>query len=474
MAELQVEAKYKTAVGRTAFTIMCALFPVWALIEPAVLGYVIGSTFMHPEGKVFSDTVGICLTMIATIFLGILGTAISEDNRLLASKSGLAFPLYLLPHLNFRRNRNWSDLNSAGLVIDGEKKQLTLNFTSGGFLVFDMAKFEPKQVEEFLLAIELWGNNCKRDVALIDYQQGLQSIGKDDSSTPGYTQMWEEELSRRFSATTFIPLEPDHLLQDGRLKVVRQLAFGGLSAIYLAQNKGSELVVLKEAVIPGNSDVQAQAQAERHLARESQLLSQLDHPNIAKVYDYFIEDGRHYIQMEYIGGADLRQYVKQNGCPGSRQVVEWGIVIANILEYLHGQNPPIIHKDLTPDNLVLCHDGRLVLIDFGASNQFISKATNTIVGKQSYIPPEQLRGKTVLQSDIYAAGGTLYYLLVGKDPKALSVSHPIKVVPEIIAELDQVVAIATAFEPEERYQTATELKCALELCLPKLNMAGAS
>lgn len=473
MAELRVEAKYKTTAGRTAFSVMCALFPVWALVAPAVLGYVIGSTFMHPEGKVFAETVGTCLSLIAIILIGLLGTAISEDNRLLASKSGLAFPLYLLPQLKFRRNRNWSDLNSAALLDDGTKKKLTLNFTSGGFLVFDIAKFEPKQVEEFLLAVELWGNNCKRDVALIDYQQGLQAIGKDDSATPGYTQMWEEELSRRFSATTFIPLEPDHLLQDGRLKVLRQLAFGGLSAIYLAQNKGSELVVLKEAVIPGNSDVQAQAQAERHLARESQLLSQLDHPNIAKVYDYFIEDGRHYIQMEYISGADLRQYVKQNGSPGSQQVVEWGIVIANILEYLHSQSPPIIHKDLTPDNLVLCHDGRLVLIDFGASNQFISKATNTIVGKQSYIPPEQLRGKTVLQSDIYAAGGTLYYLLAGKDPKALSVSHPAKVVPQVIAELDQLVAHATAFEPEQRYQTAAELKQALEQCLPMVKMAGA-
>lgn len=474
MAELRVEAKYKTAVGRAAFTVMCTLFPFWALVAPAVLGYVIGSTFMHPEGKAFADTAVICLSLIASIFVCILGTAISEDNRLLASKSGLAFPLYLLPQLKFRRNRNWSDLNSAALLVDGAKKRLTLNFTSGGFLAFDMSRFETKQVEEFLLAIELWGNNCKRDVALIDYQQSLQAIGKDDSSTPGYTQMWEEELSRRFSATTFIPLEPDHLLQDGRLKVLRQLAFGGLSAIYLAQNKGSELVVLKEAVIPGNSDVAAQAQAERHLARESQLLSQLDHPNIAKVYDYFIEDGRHYIQMEYISGADLRQYVKQNGCPDSRQVIEWGIVIANILEYLHGQNPPIIHKDLTPDNLVLCHDGRLVLIDFGASNQFISKATNTIVGKQSYIPPEQLRGKTVLQSDIYAAGGTLFYLLTGKDPKALSVSHPNKLVPEISVELDQIIANATAFEPEQRYQTAGELKLALENCLIEPKVAGAT
>ncbi|MBA4079470.1 MAG: hypothetical protein C0508_30860, partial [Cyanobacteria bacterium PR.023] len=145
MAELRVEAKYKTAVGRAAFTVMCTLFPFWALVAPAVLGYVIGSTFMHPEAKAFAETAATCLTLIGSILVGLLGTAVSEDNRLLASKSGLAFPLFLLPHLLFRRNRNWSDLNSASLLSDGEKRQLTLNFTSGGFLVFDMAKFETKQ-----------------------------------------------------------------------------------------------------------------------------------------------------------------------------------------------------------------------------------------------------------------------------------------------------------------------------------------
>jgi len=344
-----------------------------------------------------------------------------------------------------------------------------MSFVSGGFLSFDLANFAAKSIEELLLAIELWAVNCKRAPELVDYQQGLQAIGKDDSKAPGYTQMWEEELSRRFTATTFIPLEPDHMLQDGRLKIIRQLAFGGLSAIYLAQNRGSELVVLKEAVIPGSADGEAQAQAEKSLARESKLLGQLNHPNIAKVYDYFVEDGRHYIQLEYINGADLRQYVKQNGCPTLEQTIEWSIVIADILQYLHTQDPPIIHKDLTPDNLVLCHDGRLVLIDFGASNQFISKATNTIVGKQSYIPPEQLRGKTVIQSDLYSFGGTIYYLLTGKDPKALSTSHPKNLVAYLPDNIDAIVAKATAYESEDRYQSATEMGVALDEVCKQLN-----
>ncbi|MBS1990735.1 MAG: serine/threonine protein kinase [Cyanobacteria bacterium SZAS LIN-3] len=470
MAELQVEAKYKTAGGKTAFSVMCALFPLWALIAPAALGYLIGSTFVHPEARTIVELVCTSFALIGTILIGLIGTAVSEDNRLFATKTGLSFPLYLLPRLNYRRNRNWSDLSGASLVSNGQQKTLTLSFLSGGFLSFNLANFDAKNIEELLLAIELWGQNCKRAPELVDYQQSLQAIGKDDHSAPGYTQMWEEELSRRFSATTFVPLEPDHVLQDGRLKIVRQLAFGGLSAIYLAQNRGTELVVLKEAVIPGNNDAEARAQAEKHLARESKLLGQLDHPNIAKVYDYFIEDGRHYLQMEYINGADLRQFVKQNGCPPLETTLQWSIVIADILKYLHGQDPPIIHKDLTPDNLVLCHDGRLVLIDFGASNQFISKATNTIVGKQSYIPPEQLRGKTVTQSDLYAFGGTMHYLLTGKDPKALQSSHPRSLNETVPESIDAIVARATAFEPEQRYQSAEEIGSALRESLAQLQV----
>ncbi len=461
MAELQVEAKYQTTLGKSAFTVMCALFPLWALIGPALLGYVIGHTISNPADKSVLDTVATCFALLSLILLGLLGTALAEDSSLYASKSGLAFPLYLLPKLGFRRNRNWSDLNSASLIEDGDKKSLLLSFTSGGNLAFDFARFSAKQAEELLLAIELWGLNCKRNAELISYQQNLQAIGKDDSAAPGYTTMWEEELSRRFSATTFVPLEPDKTLCGGRLKIVRQLAFGGLSAIYLAQNKGSELVVLKEAVLPGSGSVEAKLQAEKSLARESQLLSLLDHPNIAKVYDYFVEDGRHYLQLEYISGADLRQYVKQNGPPSVNDVLAWAVTIADILAYLHGQNPPVIHKDLTPDNLVLCNDGRIVLIDFGASNQFISKATNTIVGKQAYIPPEQLRGKTVMQSDIYALGGTLHYLLTGKEPKALSTSHPQKIDAAIPAEIDELVARATAFEVEDRFGSAAEFAAAL-------------
>ncbi|HEY9715404.1 MAG TPA: serine/threonine-protein kinase, partial [Chroococcales cyanobacterium] len=160
---------------------------------------------------------------------------------------------------------------------------------------------------------------------------------------------------------------------------------------------------------------------------------------------------------EYIVGQDLRQLVKQNGPQPVDSVLDWCRQIASILEYLHGLEPPLIHRDLTPDNLVLRNDGSVVLIDFGASNQFVGAATGTLVGKQSYIAPEQLRGKATLQSDIYAFGATVYFLLTGRDPVPLSACHPRSVLPEISERIDQFVASMSAPDASSRLKSAADV-----------------
>jgi len=97
------------------------------------------------------------------------------------------------------------------------------------------------------------------------------------------------------------------------------------------------------------------------------------------------------------------------------------------------------------------------LIDFGAANEFIGTATGTLIGKQAYIAPEQLRGKATPQSDFYALSGTLYFLLTGKDPIPLSVSRPSKENIAIDKRLDDLVAKLSAFEVEDRQQNAQEI-----------------
>src|SRR5690606_21682536 len=135
------------------------------------------------------------------------------------------------------------------------------------------------------------------------------------------------------------------------------------------------------AVVPANANDAARSKAEELFEREAKFLISLSHEQIAKVHDHFKEDGRSYLLMDYIRGQDLRQLVKQNGKQDSLTVMKWGEQIAQILSYLHSQEPPVVHRDLTPDNLVLSSDNKVFLIDFGAANEFVGTATGTLVGK---------------------------------------------------------------------------------------------
>ncbi len=456
MAELQLSVRYTTLPMKIGFGVMCALVPVWALLAPILLGLFIGYVTKSPEIIGSWYTSFICLVLLSTYVGGVLLTAITEDDRLFVSKDGIAFPLFLLPFLRFRRNRNWTELRQAELLGAVGDEKLLLTFDGGATVPISLKGISASDKEQLMLAIELWGINCQRSPQLIEYQNCLQNEIRGISQV-SYTQMWEEELSRRFNATSFVPLEPDAALKNGKLKITKQLAFGGLSAIYLAQLNELDRVVVKEAVIPANAESEVRRNAEDRIQREAMLLMKLEHPNIARVLDHFVEEGRHYLLLEYIHGQDLRQYIKQNGPQSEETVLGWAKQIASILEYLHSQDPPIIHRDLTPDNLVLKNDGTVTLIDFGAANEFIGQATGTLVGKQAYMSPEQLRGKAGIQSDLYSFGGSLFYFLTGRDPTPLSVSHPKNILPAVSETLDEIVAKLTAFESEDRYSAASEV-----------------
>ena len=412
-----------------------------------------------------------CLALLSLTAIGIMLAALFEDDRIHVSKDGISIPLTLM---GFKRRRNffWNELGAATVIdAEGPAPKLILNFGNKQSLVLLTKVLKKEDLEQLLLATELWGTNCNRSPELIMYQTELRNEGN-TKGLLSYTTMWEQELGRRFSSTSFLPLEPGHVLQNGRVKVVRQLAFGGFSAIYLAQLNKSDLVVLKEAVVPASADANLKASAEEHLAREGKLLALLDHPQIAKVLDCFVEDSRHYLLLEHISGQDLRQYVRQNGPQPEERVIEWGLQLAGILDYLHTQNPPIIHRDLTPDNIVMRNDGTLVLIDFGASNQFVGTATGTMIGKQAFISPEQLRGKATTQSDIYAFAGTLFFLLTGNDPTPLKVAHPKQSNEAVSDALDALVANCSAMDAENRPATAHIIEERLKQLQHPLALAG--
>jgi len=170
-----------------------------------------------------------------------------------------------------------------------------------------------------------------------------------------------------------------------------------------------------------------------------------------------VENGRNYLLLQYANGQDLRQLVLQHGKQMERTVIEWADQITEVLQFLHAQAPPVVHRDLTPDNLVLSPAGEIILIDFGAANEFIGNATGTLVGKQSFISPEQFRGKACPQSDIYSFGGTMHFLLTGQEPVALSVSHPRSVDQSISEEMDNLIAEMTDLDVAKRISSAAVL-----------------
>ncbi len=382
------------------------------------------------------------------------------SNELLVNRDGLAFPMLVGRFNGIQTWQSWSGLASASIADnDLNERCLVLLLKSGKSIYLPLVGVEPNVVERLLLSIELWASGCERSQSLLEYQGEVHNANKGIGQL-SYTEMWNDELGRRFASTTFVPLEPGVKLKNGKLTVMRQLAFGGLSAIYLVQDGQQQMRVLKEANVPAAMEVKDHGAAERALQREAEILSQLRHPNIVQVLDHFVEGGQHYLLLQHIVGQDLRQLVRQNGPQPEEKVLDWAIQLANALEYLHECEPPILHRDLTPENIVLKNDGTIVIIDFGASNQFLATMTGTIVGKQAYMAPEQLQGHTVTRSDVYAFGGTLYYLLTGKDPVPLRESHPSNSTT-VSPELDDLIARATCLDIESRYSSIKNVKLEL-------------
>lgn len=166
-----------------------------------------------------------------------------------------------------------------------------------------------------------------------------------------------------------------------------------------------------------------QRQFEEQFHQEAQLLGGLDHRNLASVSDYFEENGHHYLVMEYVEGRTLAEVVQLAPRPiAERRVLVWAHELLDVLEYLHTQHPPVIVRDLKPDNIMLSStDRHLRLIDFGIAKRLDpNKGTQPIVkgmGTEAYAPLEQYGGaSTDARSDLYSLGGTLYYLLSGQEP----------------------------------------------------------
>lgn len=375
--------------------------------------------------------------------LAIGGLLVTADKTIFISRDGISLPFLVCPRLKLRSEHAWSDLVDVKLLSGGQRGVLMLKFKDRSRAKLKLDLLPAENVENLFVSMDVWSGGADMFPALLEARLKLsENAGNLDA--PGYTELWEEELTRRFGPTNFIPLEAGQSVHE--LVIERQLAFGGMSAIYLVSDKSKRQFVLKEAVVPGDTETEMRISAETMLDREAQILASLSHPRIASVLDHFLEAGRHYILMELIDGEDLRRLVNEHGKQSEQDVIYWSMQLLEILQYLHSQTPPVVHRDLSPDNLMLRENGDICLIDFGAANHFMGTATGTLIGKQAYIAPEQLRGKAEPRSDIYAFGCTVFFLLTGKDPEPLAVSSPRSLNNAVSVALDNIVTVCTAQE----------------------------
>lgn len=193
--------------------------------------------------------------------------------------------------------------------------------------------------------------------------------------------------------------------------------------------------------------------------READVLSKLQHANIVHIHDSFKEDGDCYLVMEYVEGENLHQMLGRRGEPfPEEQVLQWASQIAEVLDYLHTNDPQIIYRDLKPSNIMIDTKDRVKLVDFGIARPYVEDSDNTHVVSAGYSPPEQYWGAADPRSDVYALGATIYFLLTGEEPLALQTSSPKKMCIDISEHTDMIVQRATAQDLLLRYQSALEMK----------------
>lgn len=264
-------------------------------------------------------------------------------------------------------------------------------------------------------------------------------------------------------------------------QVLRILGQGGMGTTYLAWNPSQkkhlrhyspresqpQLLVLKEM----NAEIAKVAKAQELFEREANALKQLNHVGIPKYYDFFVEDGKKYLAMELIHGQNLEQIVYKYGPVTPEKAIAWMLQTCEILDYIHNQEPPLIHRDIKPANLMLrALDNRIVVLDFGAVKTG-GTAFVTRIGAEGYCAPEQERGHPLIQSDLYAIGPTLIFLLTGEAPykfyrpSGKGYQFQLDSIPTVTPALQAVIARVTETKPSDRHATAQELAVALKGCL---------
>jgi len=300
--------------------------------------------------------------------------------------------------------------------------------------------------------------------------------------TPGERQSVSQLDTRRITveerptATQPEGTLPPHTILQERYEILAVQGVGGMGAVYRARDLRfsavTKIVAVKEMsnVAP---DPRLRRLGIQNFEREANILASLSHPSIPKIFDYFSEGNRSYLILEFIEGQALDDLLEERRQPyGQEEVVDWALQVCDVLAYLHSQKPPVIFRDMKPGNLMLRHDGRIMVIDFGIAKVFEHGQRGTMIGTEGYSPPEQYRGVAEPRGDLYALGATMHHLLTARDPRLEPPftfhERPIRLFnPGVSPEVEAVIMKALAYDVQDRFASAVEMAQALGNALPR-------
>ena len=265
---------------------------------------------------------------------------------------------------------------------------------------------------------------------------------------------------------------PPQTLVHNRYVILNKIAQGGMGAVYRATDAhlSGKFWAVKE-MSESKIDPTERATAVANFQREGQLLASLRHDNLPQVVDIFEEDKRQFMVMEFVEGQTLGDYLDSQGNRAlpEKEVVGWAGQLCDVLEYLHSLSPPIIYRDIKPDNVMIEQaTGRLKLIDFGIVRFFkTGKTKDTMaLGTPGYAPPEQFGSQTDARSDVYALAAMLHHLLTGRDPtgKKMFDFPPARTLnPSVSPEVEAALIKALKVSRDERPQSIAEFRTLLGL-----------
>jgi hypothetical protein len=411
--------------------------------------------------KVDLSVIAMMWTVIGTVGLGIALMRVFASVFVFVDNQTIGLGNRFIP---------WAAVQSVSLIKTSEfgdplEGNLVINPDEFNALTISLSQIaDPQRKQQLLQLVERYATQAKSNDEFLRATNSLVDIN--------FTDIWLQSNgheSREAPRPEAVSIVGGSLL-SGAYSIDSILGYGGQGITYLAHAKldhgrtaaPAGQVVVKEVVLPNHAEVRIQEDAISKFERGAILLETLNHPQIVKLWDHFTENGRAYLVLEYIQGRTLRDLIGERGVMTPAEAVSIAEQICDILIHLHSQNPAIIHCDLAPDNLIITPGETVKLVDFDVARVLDARRYSFIAGRPSYTPPEQFRGKPSAQSDIYALGAIIHFVMHGTDPSPLG-HDECDDHSEPKSAIDELIARCLSFDENDRPASAAALKQELEL-----------